>query len=157
MAFQQEAAMPLLDERVQKQVRSALSGVKHPVKLLMFTQGDGGALECDYCSETRNLVEEVGGLSDKIEVEIRDFQRDAELAARYGVDKIPAIVMLGGGENPKDHGIRFYGIPSGYEFSSFIEGLRTIGTGESGLSAHTLETIAGITRPVHIQVFVTPT
>ncbi len=149
--------MPLLDDRVQNQVRNALGDMKGPVRLVMFTQGEGGALECAFCGETRQLVEEIAKLSDKIEVEVRDFQADAELAKAYGVDKIPAIVMLTGGATPMHHGIRFYGIPSGYEFSTLVEDLRLVSRGEAGLSAGTQEAIKKIARPVHIQVFVTPT
>ncbi len=149
--------MPLLDDRVRKQVRGALADLKQPVKLVMFTQGEGGALECAFCGETRQLVEEIAALSDKIAVEILDFQADADKARAYGIDKIPAIAMLTGGDAPKDHGIRFYGIPSGYEFSTFIEDLRMVARGEAGLGQATREAIAKITRPVHIQVFVTPT
>ncbi len=149
--------MPLLEERVQKQVRTALADLKAPVSLVMFTQGEGGAIECAFCGETRQLVEEIGKLSDQISVDVRDFQKDADLAANYGVDKIPAIVMLAGRESPRHHGIRFYGIPSGYEFSTFIEDLRMLARGEAGLSESTRRAIARITRPVHIQVFVTPT
>ncbi len=149
--------MPLLDDRVRKQVQAALANITKPIKAVVFTQGEGGALECAFCGETRQLVEEVGQLSDKVEVEVRDFQADADLAKRYGVDKIPAVVMLSGGSEPRDHGIRFYGIPSGYEFSSFIEGLRMVGTGQASLSAATTESLRKLTQPVHIQVFVTPT
>ncbi len=149
--------MPLFDDRVQKQVRSALKDLERPVRLVMFTQGEDGALECAFCSETRQLVEEIAQMSDRITVDIRDFQADADLARSYGVDKIPAIVMETGGPVPKDHGIRFYGIPSGYEFSSFIEGLRMVGRGDAGLSAATREAIGRLTKPVRIQVFVTPT
>ncbi len=148
--------MPLLDERTRKQVRSALADVIEPITLVMFTQGEGGALECAFCGDTRQLVEEIATLSEKITVDVRDFQRDADLARQYGVDKIPAIVMLTG-EQRTHHGIRFYGIPSGYEFSSFIEDLRMAGRGDAGLSATTRQEIQRITRPVHIQVFVTPT
>ncbi len=149
--------MPLLDERVQKQVRTALAALTSPVKLVMFTQGEGGALECAFCGETRQLVEEVAGLSDKIRSEVRDFQADADQAQAYGIDKIPAIAMVADGEAPRDYGIRFYGIPSGYEFSTFLEDLRMVSRGDPGLSPATREAIAKITRPVHIQVFVTPT
>ncbi len=149
--------MPLLDDRVQKQVRTALADVKAPVKLVMFTQAEGGALECGFCGETRELVEEIAKLSDQIAVEVRDFQKDADLAREYGVDKIPAIVMLTGGDHPKHHGIRFYGMPSGYEFSTFIEDLKMVSRGDAGLSAATRQMIQTLTRPVHIQVFVTPT
>jgi alkyl hydroperoxide reductase subunit AhpF len=152
-----EVPMPLLDDRVQKQVRAALADVTHPIKLVMFTQGEGGALECGFCGETRQLVEEVAALSDRIELDVRDFEKDADLARQYGVDKIPAIVVLSGGAVPKPHGIRLYGIPSGYEFSSFLEALKMVGRGEAPLSPATTLALQTITRPVHIQVFVTPT
>ncbi len=109
------------------------------------------------CEQTRELVEEVAALSDKITVEVKDFTGDAELAKQYGVDKIPAVVLLSGGETPKDHGIRLYGVPAGYEFSTFIEDLRMLGSGDPGLSPETMKSLAALTRPVHLQVFVTPT
>jgi len=150
--------MPMLDDRVQKQVHTALADFTRKIGLVMFTQGEGGALECGYCAETRQLVEEVAQLSDRIEVDIRDFEKDAELARQYGVDKIPAIVMAESGAAPRTSGIRLYGIPSGYEFSSFVEDLKMLGRGEPpALSPATREALARITRPVHIQVFVTPT
>jgi alkyl hydroperoxide reductase subunit AhpF len=149
--------MPLLDDRIRKQVQGALAGITEPIKLVVFTQGEGGALECAFCGETRELAEEVAKLSDKVDLEVRDFQADAELAKTYGVDKIPAVVMLSGGPVPKHHGIRFYGIPSGYEFSSFVEGLRMVGSGQASLSNATRDALQKLTRPVHIQVFVTPT
>ncbi len=62
-----------------------------------------------------------------------------------------------GGEQPKDYGIRYYGIPSGYEFSSLIEDIKLIASGESGLSAQTKQWVADLQDPVHLQVFVTPT
>ncbi len=149
--------MPLLDDRVQKQVRSALGDLAGPVKVVMFTQREGGALECAFCGETRQLVEEIATLSDKIAVEVRDFQADADLAKSYGVDKIPAIVLMRGGSEPRDYGIRFYGIPSGYEFSTLIEDLRMVGRGDAAPSQAMRDAVAKITRPVRIQVFVTPT
>lgn len=149
--------MPLMDDKVRKQVQTALADMQHPVRMIMFTQGEGGALECEYCGETRNLVEEVAALSDKITLEVRDFQGDAELAQKYGVDKIPALVLLADGEPPTDHGVKLYGVPAGYEFSTFIEDLRMLGSGQVTLSAETREALGRLTKPVHIQVFVTPT
>jgi glutaredoxin-like protein len=149
--------MPLLDERVRKQVTAALADMKVPVRMVMFTQGEGGALECQFCGQTRELVHEIGALSDKVAVEVRDFTGDAALAQQYGVDKIPAIVLLSDGDTPKDHGIRLYGVPAGYEFSTLIEDLRMLGSGDAGLSEATLKSLKTLSRPVHIQVFVTPT
>ena len=121
----------------------------NPVKLVNFTQ----ALECHFCAETRQLVEEVAALSGKIELEVYNFAIDKEKAEEYGVDKIPAIVIM----SEKDYGVRFYGIPSGYEFSSLVEDIIDVSRGEVELLPATKEALAEITEPLHFQVFVTPT
>lgn len=149
--------MPQIDDKTRKQVRTALAGMKYPVRIVMFTQGDGGALECDYCEQTRELAQEVSELSDMITLEVRDFQSDGSLAQTYGVDKIPAMVLLADGDPPTDHGIRLFGVPAGYEFSTFIEDLRMLGSGDPALSEDTEKALGRLTHPVHIQVFVTPT
>jgi hypothetical protein len=66
---------------------------------------------------------------------------------------VPAIAVIGA----KDYGIRIYGIPSGYEFGTLIEDIRLVSEGDSGLSPETRATVARLTRPVRIQVFITPT
>ncbi len=125
-----------------------------PVKILMFTQ----TVECQFCTETRQIVEEVAALSDKITAEIYNFVSDKAMAELYGIDKIPAIAILRS-ENgtDKDYGIRFYGIPSGYEFSSIIEDIIDVSKGDSGLKPKSKQALAELTEPVHFQVFVTPT
>jgi glutaredoxin-like protein len=135
-------------------VRKALAGMAGPAKLVMFTQG-AKALECEMCAETRTLVEELAALapSGKLDVEVHDFVADKASAETYQVDKIPAIAVVGA----KDYGIRYYGIPSGYEFSSLMDDILTVSKGESGLSAATKAAVAKINTPVHIQVYVTPT
>ncbi|MFO7682774.1 MAG: thioredoxin family protein [Chloroflexota bacterium] len=145
--------MSLLKESDQQQLREHFSALAEPVKLVMFTQ----EMECQYCSETRMISEEVAALSDKISVEVYDFVRDQEIAEQYHIDKIPAIAVVRGGGKAKDYGIRFYGIPSGYEFSSLIENIMMVSSGESGLSAETKAWAAGLDKPVHLQVFITPT
>jgi glutaredoxin-like protein len=150
--------VPLLDDKVRKQVQDALAKIDRPVKMVMFTQGEGGALECDYCGETRQLVEEVSQQSEQLSLEVLDFQGDEARAQEYGVDKIPAVVVLGNGDGQaQHHGIRLYGIPAGYEFSALIEDLRMVGTGDAKVSDATREALAGLQTPVHLQVFVTPT
>jgi glutaredoxin-like protein len=142
--------MSLIGQKDAEHLKEEFSEkLAEPVRLVMFTQ----EFECQYCRETRQLVEEVAALSDKIEAEIYNFVIDKEKAEEYNVDKIPAIAVIGA----KDYGVRFFGIPSGYEFTSLIEDIITVSQGDSGLSAATREAIAQITEPVHIQVFVTPT
>ena len=146
--------MSLLDDKIQAQVRKALEGMAGPVKLVMFTQS-AEALECEFCAETRALIEEVVALAPagKLGVEIHDYVTDGEAVGAYQVDKIPAIAVVGA----KDYGIRFYGIPSGYEFSSLMDVILAVSKGESGLSAAAQAAVAKINKPVHIQVYVTPT
>jgi glutaredoxin-like protein len=142
--------MPLLEDKDREAVTTLFQeGLVNPVKLVNFTQ----ALECEYCAETRQLAEEIAALSDKIELEVYNFAVDKERVEEYGVDKIPAIAIVG----QKDYGVRFYGLPSGYEFSSLIEDIIDVSAGEVELLPATKETLAGITEPLHFQVFVTPT
>ena len=115
----------------------------------MFTQ----ELECQFCQQTRQLVTELAGLNDKILAEVHDFVADADLAKRYGVDKVPAIVVLG----QKDYGVRLYGLPYGYEFQTLMSALTAVSQGKTGLSEETKAKLHMITTPVHIQVFVTLT
>jgi glutaredoxin-like protein len=133
-------------ENVKKKLDKGLEG---NVKLIMFTQEN----ECQFCADTRGIVEELAGMSQKIETEIHDFVKDEKLAKSYGIKKIPAIVMLG----KQDYGIRFYGIPSGYEFKSFQEDLVDVSRGRTDLSEAVKEKLTNIKQSVHIQVLVTPT
>jgi glutaredoxin-like protein len=145
--------MALLKEEDRQHLMKEFEALQNPVKLLMFTQ----ELECEYCRETRMITEEVADLSDKISVEVYNFVTDEEVADKYNIDKIPAIAVLGDGDKPKDYGIRYYGIPSGYEFSSVIEDVMMVSQGESGLSDATKAQVAELAEPLHLQVFVTPT
>jgi len=141
--------MPLLNEEVKEQVKQQLADVADSVRLVMFTQ----EFECEYCSETRQLVEEVAGLSEQVTAEIYDFVADEDKAEELGIDKIPAIAVIG----EEDYGIRFYGIPSGYEFTSLLEAIHIAARGEPDLNDETIEFLSELNEPVHIQVFVTPT
>ena len=147
--------MPLISEKDAEFLRGEFeTNLVNPVKLVMFTQ----EIECQFCAETRQIVEEISSLSDKISAEIYHFVTDKATADIYDVDKIPAIAVLRveDGEE-KDYGIRFFGIPSGYEFTTVIEDIIDVSRGDSGLQPKSREAVAGITEPVHFQVFVTPT
>lgn len=141
--------MPFLDEQTQAQVKQQLEGLKGPVKLVVFTQ----ELECEYCRENRALAQEVADLSDQIAIEVYNFALNKEVVQRYNVDKIPAIVV----EGKKDYGVRFYGVPFGYEFASLLEAIQCVSAGDSGLAPESREMLAGLKEPLHLQVFVTLT
>jgi len=141
--------MPLLDANTRQQVAAELADLKNPVKLVMFTQ----TFECQYCAETRQLCEEIADLSEQISVEVHNFVTDKEQVEEYGIDKIPAIAVVG----EKDYGVRYFGIPSGYEFMSLLDSVKTVSAGKVELMPETMAFLEGLKDPMHIQVFVTPT
>ena len=145
--------MALLKDEDRAHLIEHFKSLETLVKMVVFTQ----QMECQYCKETRMIAEEIADLSDKISLEIYDFEKDKEIVETYNIDKIPATVIMRGGDNPKDYGIRYFGIPSGYEFSSLIEDIIMISGGASGLSQSTKEFLSNLKEPVHLQVFVTPT
>lgn len=148
--------MPLLKPSLQKQVREALKGITAPITLAVFTT-DTDQHACEMCADTRELIEEVAWLSDgKITTKVYDLVRDAERARAFHIDKAPAVVVLGD-DTEADHGVRFFGIPSGYEFASLIAAIVMVSSGDSGLAAATTQALARLAEPLHIRVFVTPT
>jgi glutaredoxin-like protein len=154
--------MEILNKEVEEATRKKLDEeMKEKVTLLFFTQEPSRLIvpnhlkgqECMFCKETRELLKEVSTLSDKIELTIYDFVGDKEKAAEYGIDKIPATIILG----QKDYGLRFFGIPSGYEYSSLIEAILDVSKGKTGLSQKSREALKTIDKDIHLQIFVTPT
>jgi len=140
----------LLTEQDQAAVRKEFERLAGPVKLVVFSQELEAA---DLCRQNEQLVREVADLTDKATVEVLNLAIDRERAEAYGVDVVPAIVV----EGAKDFGIRFYGIPGGYEFSNLIDSMIVASTGEPALTAETKASLATLAGDVHIKVFSTPT
>lgn len=141
--------MPILDDKVIGEVQKALQNMKSEVRLVLFTQ----SFECRFCKETHQLVEEVVSTNDRLKMEVHQFESEQEAVEKYGVDKIPALGVM----DDKDHGIWFYGIPSGYEFSSLLSAILMVSTGIVKLGEATRKFLDNLNKPVHLQVFVTPT
>lgn len=142
--------MSLIPEEHKQHLKSELNEkMENPVKIIMFTQ----EVECQFCAQTRQLINEIAALNDKIKVEVYDFVADAEKAKEYGVDKVPATIVMG----EKDYGIRYYGLPFGYELQTLLEGIINVSKGKTDISEETRNRLKEIKTPVHIQVFVTLT
>jgi glutaredoxin-like protein len=142
--------MSLISDEHKEHVRNQLAeSLVNPVRIVMFTQ----EMECQFCAQTKQLITELAALNEKIQAEGHDFVADAELAKQYGIDKVPAIVVLG----EKDYGIRIYGLPYGYEFQTLMSALSVASKGKTELSEETKAKLRAITNPVHIQVLVTLT
>jgi glutaredoxin-like protein len=144
----------LLNDEIVKQIREIFADLKQPVHILFF----GRNHSCDYCNETRQLAEEVVALSDKLSLSVYDLDADAEVARQYNVDKAPGLVIAAkDGDQIRDLGMRYAGIPSGHEFSSFIQDILLASGRDSGLSQQTRDFLKSLNQPLLLQVFVTPT
>ena len=141
----------LMDEGTQARLLEILSAMVDPVKLVLFTE----KVQCPACRTQQELLEAVTALSDRLDLEILNSQEHQEAMAEYGVDKFPATLPLGPGD--RDYGMRFFGITGGQEFSSFLQTIMMVSTGQSGLDPQLEALVWNIDQPVHIQVFVTLT
>jgi glutaredoxin-like protein len=141
--------MAIIQDRDKPLIEKRLALLKEPVTLVNFTQ----ELECQFCHETHQLLEELSGLSEKIRLEVYDFIKDQDEVKAYRIDKIPATVLVG----DKDRGIRYFGVPAGYEFATLLDDMVMVSAGDSGLTSGSREKLESLEQPVHIEVLITPT
>jgi len=148
-------ASKFLEEKIIEQVKAYFQDLTNPVKILFF----GSSKEnCDYCSDTLSLMEEIAELSDKISIETYDIDKDNEKVAIYKIKFTPTTVITTIENGLEiDYGVRFLGIPAGHEFTSMIVSLVNVSKQESGLSSTVKEKLGNLTQPVELKVFVTPT
>jgi len=141
--------MALIPEHHKAHVREELASLPNPVRIIVFTQD----MECQFCREARELAQEIAQLSKKVSVEVYDFVKDSKKVAEYAIDKVPALAVVG----KQDYGVRYYGMPAGYEFGTFLRDLKMVSKGGTEISEKSRAKLASVNAPVHIQVFVTPT
>jgi alkyl hydroperoxide reductase subunit AhpF len=150
--------MALLSPADQEKLRATFEEMSHRVRLLFFTQTIG----CDTCLETRQILDELPVLSDKISIEEVNLVLDRDRASQYGIDRAPAVaIVYENGDDPAaaphDSRIRFLGTPSGYEFISLVQAVLLAGGRASTLTEASRQKLAAVDRPVTMQVFTTPT
>ncbi len=141
--------MPILNDKEKSEIRKLLSPMTGRVVLHYFTQ----TFECFTCKTGHDLYAELAGLSDKLELKVHDFIKDKPIADAMGVDKIPALAL----EGTRPNHVHFYGVPAGYEFMTLLEDILDVSRGTADLRKDTLTALAQLKKPVHLQVFVTPT
>lgn len=150
--------MPIISDtdrdRLKREFRKDL---KSDVTIRLFSQGSSlltvPGRDCQYCPQTQELMAELTALSPKLHLEVYDFYSQDEEREKFGVERIPAIVLSKNGDN----GFKFYGIPLGYEFAAIVEDIKTLSRGVSPLTMDSRKKLRKVNQPVHIQVFVTPT
>jgi alkyl hydroperoxide reductase subunit AhpF len=132
----------------EQEIKERLAPITQDVRLLLFTR----SLDCETCPETESLLKELSGLSERIKLEILNPFVDRDRAEQYGVTEVPTLIL----EGDRDYGIRYLGMPGGYEFASLLEDVVAIGKRESGLSEGSKELVRTLTEPLDLKVFVTP-
>ena len=142
--------MALLTDEVTADLRSAFAQLENPVRLAVFSQ----ALADPVSEEVRRLVEELAALDPRVTAEPRNFVLDQPRVDELGIERIPAIAVLG---ERTDYGVRLYGLPTGYEFGSLVDSILDVSRGKSGLAEATRSALAQLERDVRVRVFSTPT
>ena len=142
--------MALLNEQIVNDVTKMMAELPNAVRLVVFTSQTG----CEYCKEIVQLAQEVAATSEKLTTEVYDIAAKPEKAKELNITEAPVIAILG----QRDYGLRYYGIPSGHEFSTLLYGIQKAGSGTAtDLDTDTMTFLQGLDKPVNIQVFVTPT
>ena len=140
--------MVLIDSQ-KEIIKKQFEKLTGEVELIVFTQEN----ECLFCKEGRELVVELGTLSPKIKTKVYDFVKNGDEDIKYNIKRIPAIAIVG----KEDYGIRYYGMPAGYEFLVLVEDIIDVSRGTTLLPDTLKKKLSEIKKPVHIQVFVSPT
>uniref|UniRef100_A0A7V2EFE8 Glutaredoxin n=2 Tax=Thermoanaerobaculum aquaticum TaxID=1312852 RepID=A0A7V2EFE8_9BACT len=142
--------MALLSEKDAKKVQEILNALPSTVEVHFFTQ----ELECQFCRETGELLRELAALSPKLKLVEHDFLLDKDAASAFSVEMVPAIVPVG---PAGDLGLRFYGIPAGYEFASLLESFKLAAGADPELADETKEFLSQLAQELELEVYVTPT
>jgi glutaredoxin-like protein len=138
----------MLSEKDQQQIEEIFGTLKRKVHLRVYVQ----KLDCETCTETEQIMGELEELSDLLEVEMLNPQVDTGRAEADGVEMVPAIIVSDG-----THGRpRFYGTPSGYEFSSLLTAIVDMGMESPPVEEQTAEFLEGLEQDLDMKVFVTP-
>lgn len=132
-------------------MRECLAAVERPVELALVLGPEEtplpGAREIDFSGRTRTLLEELVGLCDRLSLSVHQ-------APGFDAERFPAICVLPSGE---DVGIRYYGLPLGYELTSIAGACLEAGGGGAGLRPESVQALQSLERDVTVDVFVTPT
>ena len=143
--------MAKIDQEEKNKIKELFSkNLKEEVNLLFFSKDE----DCQYCADTEEILEEVTGLDERVNFE--KHLLGSEKAEELAVDRAPAIIFLD--NQGQDSGVHFYGIPSGYEFTSLIEDILDMSDHQRiDLSEDIKDKVRALDFDVLLQVFITPT
>ncbi len=143
--------MPIFDDNIRKQLIDLLGEIPEKVNILLFVSEEN----CRSCRDTQQYMTEFADLNENINLEVYDFNNDKDMVEKYDIKRVPAIVILE--KDYKDKGIRFNGIPAGYEIHSLMAAVKDAAGVHGNITEEQIDRISKIDKNIHIQVFVTPT
>src|SRR4051812_22560842 len=136
--------MSLLSPADQEKLRESFDEMTRPVRVLFFTQ----TLDCEPCVQTRQILDELPQLSDKIAIEEVNFVLEKDKAAQYGIDRVPALALVAGADgDARDPRIGSPGPPAGYEFVPLVQALLRAGAHASQPPPETRALVTAVTTP----------
>lgn len=146
---EEEAPRSLLKEKDRVFFQEIAASFEGNAQLVLFTSREN----CEYCGLTESFLGDLAGLSEKVSLQVLDIETDGERAEALGIGQVPGTAILG----EKDYGLRYYGLPTGYEFTSFTEAVHKAAEGVSGLEEATVAALKDLSHPVMVTVFATKT
>jgi len=150
--------MPFLKEQDAAFVRNRFAQeLQHDVTLEFFAPTTSGlslpGQDGEIAEYVRQILAEVAALSPKIRLNAHSTVADPQSAKALGIEQTPATAIIGA----QDYGVRFYGMPAGYEFATLLDIIIAVSQGTAPVAPQTRDVLARLKDDAHIRVFVTPT
>ena len=142
--------MAILRPEEEAKVRELFDALERPVELVVAlgpeeTPGPGSR-DVDFGAEAERVAEGLAALSERVTCRV---EHEPE-----GFPRFPAISIRPEG---RDVGLRYDGLPWGYELGSLIGGVLEAGRSEPSLRPESLAARGALDRAHALEVFVTPT
>ena len=144
-----EEEIGLINGENSKYLKEHFSSFDNSVNILYF---NSESTNIDFCLSAKTILYEINELSPNINLQLFNFEKDKDVVQNYNIMAPPAIVI----QSDTDIGLRYYGIPSGYEFSTLINSITMVGRGNIEISKVLRERSSLLKEKVEILVFVTP-
>jgi glutaredoxin-like protein len=138
----------LISEQDREYLKTEFSkNLKREVQVLYFADQEN---ESDYAMQTKELLEELVSLNDNLSLVIKNCGDEKSMKSE-NLTLCPSIKV----KSERNGFMNFYGVPAGYEFTSFIEAINDMGGDNLSLSEDIIEDLKQIDQPVDIKVFIT--
>jgi alkyl hydroperoxide reductase subunit F len=142
--------MALLRAEEETKVRGWFAELERPVELFVAVGPEetplAGAQDIDFGGEMERVCEGLAELGEKVAYRVEQ-QPD-------GFPRFPAVSIRPEG---RDVGVRYDGLPWGYELGSLIGAILEAGRDTPSLRAESLAALEALDRDLTLDVFVTPT